>query len=272
VAAGDLATVIPVTASHELGDLARAFNSMTQSLADARRQVTQADKLASVGRLAAGVAHEINNPLTGVLTYASFLAKRAETDPETRQDLEVIVRETKRCREIVRGLLDFARQAPPLRRPTDLNVVVRRTLAVLQNQLSLKRVSAVLDLAEDLPQVAADQNQLQQVVLNLVLNAADATGESGGTIRVTTRGEESSVELAVEDEGCGIRREHLPHLFEPFFSTKGTGGTGLGLAVIWGIVQGHGGTIDVKSEEGKGARFTVRLPHEPAPALAEVAS
>lgn len=268
IAEGDLTTTIPVTASHELGDLARAFNSMTGRLAEAQRQITQADKLASVGRLAAGVAHEINNPLTGVLTYASFLAKRAEKDPETKQDLEVIVRETKRCRDIVKGLLDFARQTPPDRQPTDLNVVIRRAVSVVMNQLSLDHVDLALDLDADVPPTPADANQLEQVVINLLLNAADALGDRGGRIRIASRqaeveealGSRSIAEFVVEDAGRGISADDMRHIFEPFFSTKGTRGTGLGLAVTWGIVKAHGGTIDVRSEDGKGTRFTVRLP------------
>jgi two-component system NtrC family sensor kinase len=180
VAEGDLNTPIPVTARHELGKLAAAFNAMTQ------RQLTQADKLASVGRLAAGVAHEINNPLTGVLTYASLLAKRCAGDPQTLEDLEVIVRETKRCRGIIRELLDFARPTAPARKPTDLNEVVRRALAVVTNQFHEHRVELVLDLAEALPEAFADGNQIQQVVVNLLLNAADAIGPDGGQIHIAT--------------------------------------------------------------------------------------
>jgi len=387
VAAGDLTTTIPVTGRHELGELASAFNAMTARLSEAQRQLTQADKLASVGRLAAGVAHEINNPLTGVLTYASFLADRTSADPELHTDLEVIVRETKRCREIVRGLLDFARQTPPRRQSTDLNEVARRAVAVVMNQLQLGHVALTLDLADDLVPVEADPNQIQQVLVNLLLNAADAIGERGGTIRLTSRraelpprgheqirhaecphgcdlldpttrvgglptirvlrthggrewtlgldpvygrfnhvsaesceegvialaacprcrttlveseqrctlcgaptfavrgpddqpvrwcsrtgchhtwwearerrGAAPVVELLVEDNGRGISREALPKLFEPFFTTKGARGTGLGLAITWGIVEGHGGTIDVESEEGRGTRVRVCLP------------
>ncbi len=401
VADGDLSTTLPAQARGELGDLARAFNAMIQRLGDAQRQLTQADKLASVGRLAAGVAHEINNPLTGILTYASFLQKRVPDRPEMAQDLEVIVRETKRCREIVRGLLDFARRSPPQHHPTDLNEVVRRGVAVVMNQLTLARVKLDFDLAPDLPAVPADANQLQQVAVNLILNAADAIGERGGTIHVRTGvvdvpprghtvirtatcpkgcdlldpavrigrnpalrvlrrhgereatvhldpvygrvnhrasepcedgtlcsyacprcrtrldlpevrcgtcgapvfavqsvggarvewctrkgchwtrwqaaeslGSQRQVELAVEDTGMGIAPEDLDHLFEPFFTTKGNRGLGLGLAVTWGIIEGHGGTVDVESESGQGTRFTVRLPlsgtreAEPAPAPA----
>jgi two-component system NtrC family sensor kinase len=187
VARGDLSTTIPATAQHELGDLARAFNTMTQRIAETQRQLTQADKLASVGRLAAGVAHEINNPLTGVLTYASLLAKRFEGDPAAKDDLEVIVRETKRCRGIVRELLDFARPTPPIRKAVELNEIVRHSIAVVVNQLSLNNVNLDLALGLDLPAAFADGNQLQQVIVNLLLNAADAVGSEGGEIRIQTR-------------------------------------------------------------------------------------
>ncbi|HUK64629.1 MAG TPA: histidine kinase dimerization/phospho-acceptor domain-containing protein, partial [Dongiaceae bacterium] len=213
VAQGDLLTTIPATASHELGDLGRAFNEMTRRLADAQRQLTQADKLASVGRLAAGVAHEINNPLTGVLTYASFLEKRVGDHPELRADLEVIVRETKRCRDIVRGLLDFARQTPPRRQPTDLNEIVRRGVTIVMNQLALAKVSLDFDLAQDLEPIPADGNQLQQVVVNLLINAADALGGEGGSggrihirtgrVEVPLRGH-AAIRRAACPKGCDL--------------------------------------------------------------------
>ncbi len=265
VAQGDLSTRIPVTARHELGDLARAFNEMTARLADVQRQLTQADKLASVGRLAAGVAHEINNPLTGVLTYASFLLKRAQDRPELKEDLEVIVRETKRCREIVKGLLDFARQTPPKRQAVSLNDVAREAVAIVSNQLALRRVALTLELGEGLPFIQADANQLEQVVVNLLVNAADASDEGSGQVRIITRSEAGpppAVTLAVADNGRGIEADELPHIFEPFFTTKGTRGTGLGLAVSWGIVEAHGGRIEVASQVGQGSCFTLRLPVE----------
>ena len=187
VAKGDLTTTIPVTAKHELGELAQAFNAMTQRMSETQRQLNQADKLASVGRLAAGVAHEINNPLTGVLTYASLLAKRFAADPSAKDDLDVILRETKRCRGIVRELLDFARPMPPARKATDLNEIVRHSIAVVVNQLSLNSVNLDLDLGLDLPAAYADGNQMQQVIVNLLLNAADAIGTEGGVIRIGTR-------------------------------------------------------------------------------------
>ncbi|NTV73223.1 MAG: HAMP domain-containing protein [Holophaga sp.] len=261
VAQGDLATVIKVEGHHELSQLAQAFNTMTSQISETRLQLTQADKLASVGRLAAGIAHEINNPLTGVLTYASLMAKRLPEGDPNAEDVEVIVRETKRCRAIIKELLDFARPAPPSRRPTDLNEVVRHSLAVVMNQLSLNHINLALDLAQDLPEAYADGNQVQQIAVNLLLNAADVVQPGAGQIRLVTRVfDDAFVELQVTDNGSGIAPEDLPHLFEPFFSTKGNRGTGLGLAVTWGIVESHGGSIDVQTELGKGTTFSIRIP------------
>jgi signal transduction histidine kinase len=186
VAGGDLSTRIPVGARHELGDLGHDFNEMVERLAQARAQVAQTDKLASVGRLAAGVAHEINNPLTGVLTYASFLLKRAGDQAELRKDLEVIVGETKRCRQIVRGLLDFARQSGSTRVACDLNLVAQRAAGIVGNQLALDRVRLDIELAPALPAVSADPNQIQQVLVNLLVNAKDAVGDEG-RIRLSSR-------------------------------------------------------------------------------------
>jgi len=261
VTEGDLSTAIPVGGNHELGELAKAFNDMTHTLAETQGQLAQADKLASVGRLAAGVAHEINNPLTGVLSYASLLRKRLDQDASACEDLDVIVRETVRCRGIIRGLLDFARPTAPARKPMDLNEVVRRSVSVVMTQLSLNKVDLSLQLDSSLPEVQADANQIQQVMVNLMLNAADAIGEEGGHIRAITRSASpEAIEFLLEDSGRGIAAEDLPRIFEPFFTTKGNHGTGLGLAVSWGIVEAHGGSLTVQSEPGQGTTFILRLP------------
>jgi two-component system NtrC family sensor kinase len=268
IAGGDLAHRVPVPRSDELGQLAASFNQMTARLAEARHMVYQSNKLASVGRLAAGIAHEINNPLTGVLTYSSFLLKRA-TDDESRSDLETIVHETKRCRDIVRGLLDFARQVPPKKTQADLNAIVERALAIVDNQLRVQNIQVTKSLRADLPCFPADANQLQQVVLNLLVNAADAFELGDRQIFLATDlktvGGRSMAEVKVADNGAGIPEKNLGRIFEPFFTTKENRGTGLGLAVCWGIVTEHGGTIEVDSRVGRGTTFTVRLPLEPAP-------
>ncbi|OFW68224.1 MAG: hypothetical protein A2Y74_07500 [Actinobacteria bacterium RBG_13_63_9] len=269
VADGDLHYTIALPKRDEIGMLAQSFNAMTQKLSEAQRQVYQAEKLAAVGQLAAGVAHEINNPLTGVLSYSSFLLKRAADKPEFKGDLEVIVRETQRCRGIVKGLLDFARPSPPEKHPTDINEVVERAIRIVQAQLAAHRVEVQKNLRADLPMVQADANQLQQIIVNLLLNANDAIGEGGGTVALATNLRTNgdgvhvqgpAVEISVRDTGCGISPAHLDRIFEPFFSTKGRKGTGLGLAVAWGIVEKHNGRIEVESEVGKGTAFRVLLP------------
>jgi two-component system NtrC family sensor kinase len=272
VAAGDLDHRVPVESVDELGRLAESFNQMTAKLAEARHQVYQSNKLASVGRLAAGIAHEINNPLTGVLTYSSFLLKRAR-DEETRSDLETIVHETKRCRDIVRGLLDFARQVPPKKSQVDLNAVVERALDIVDNQLKVQNIQVTKSLRSGLPPLAADANQLQQVVLNLLVNAADAFEGDDRQIFLATDLKKIDgaelFEIKVADNGVGIPEKNLGRIFEPFFSTKEHKGTGLGLAVCWGIVTEHGGSIAVESKVGRGTTFTVRLPLASTPGVVE---
>jgi two-component system NtrC family sensor kinase len=269
VAAGDLNYKIVLAKRDEIGILADSFNEMTQKLSEAQRQVYQSQKLAAVGQLAAGVAHEINNPLTGVLSYSSFLLKRAEDKPEFKEDLEVIVRETKRCREIVKGLLDFARQSPPEKHASDINEIVERAIRIVHTQLTAHHVELQTNLRSDLPKVHADANQIQQVLVNLLLNANDAIGEGGGTIELftnfklggdTTQAQAREIEIRLSDTGCGISAADLQRIFDPFFSTKGPKGTGLGLAVAWGIIEKHDGRIEVESEVGKGTTFRVLLP------------
>ncbi|APF17083.1 signal transduction histidine kinase, nitrogen specific, NtrB [Caldithrix abyssi DSM 13497] len=387
VASGNLSYTIPDLGNDELGILARSFNNMTRKLAEARQQLFQSDKMASLGRLAAGVAHEINNPLTGILTYASFLLKRTKDQPELHNDLQVIVRETIRSREIVKGLLDFARQSIPKKVRSDIHQVIERAVTVLENQLTLNHIQLEKKYAPRLPQIAIDPNQMQQVFTNLIVNAQQAIGSKGGKITISTalvrlspygkvqikqalcpkghdlmdehlridglpsiklkirlNGEEGFVhldpiygrnnfrseisiknenpedivcpkcnislidkdqkcpkceaqvytleipgkgqlhgcitdacqwqywdavekqgprdyiEIKVSDTGCGIPPEIVHKIFDPFFTTKGQQGTGLGLAVIWGILENHEGTISVKSKVGKGTTFTIHLP------------
>ncbi len=267
VAAGDLTYAIPMHQRDEIGALAQSFNEMTRRLAETQRQLFQSEKLASVGRLAAGVAHEINNPLTGVLTYSSFLLKRAEDKPEIKEDLEVIVRETKRCREIVKGLLDFARQSPAEKNRVAINEVIKRSVQILANQLAKHKIQIEQQLAPDLPELEADANQLQQVLVNLIMNANDALAENGGTITVSSAllANEANVrrphiQIQVRDTGCGIPAENLSKIFEPFFTTKGQKGNGLGLAIVWGIIEKHNGRIAVESKLDAGTTFTILLP------------
>lgn len=274
VATGDLNHTVTMQKNDEIGDLAKSFNQMTRKLSEVQRQLYQSDKLASVGRLAAGVAHEINNPLTGVLTYSSLLLKHANDYPQLKEDLGVIVRETKRCRDIVKGLLDFARQSQPEKRRSDINEIINHAVRILQNQLSLHHVKLEQNLHPDLPLINADVNQIQQVLVNLLLNAGDAIAEKdGGTITLATAPVNSEmttarglsptkkyIRIKVSDTGCGIAAEYLSKIFEPFFTTKGPKSTGLGLAVVWGIIEKHGGHITVESEVAKGTTFSILLP------------
>lgn len=263
LAGGNLNYTLDTSKSDEIGYLAKSFNDMTRKLGEAQRQIYHSDKLASLGRMAAGVAHEINNPLTGILTYASYLHKRLNSDPDVKADLEVIVRETKRSRQIVQGLLNFSRQTKPSKTLVDLEEVLNKAATILSNELRSHNVTLKTELPE-LPQLRADANQLEQLFINLIVNAIDAIGESGGEITVTgqllTDDETQTIELEFSDTGCGIPFENQDKIFDPFFSTKGFKGTGLGLSVVWGIVQKHGGTIEVESEPGDGATFRIRFP------------
>lgn len=387
VSQGNLNYTISKISDDEIGKLAASFNNMTKKLAEARLQLFQSDKMASLGRLAAGVAHEINNPLTGVLTYSSFLLKRTKDNPEFQDDLKVIVRETIRSREIVKSLLDFARQSVPKKNPADINEIIDKAVAVIEKQLSVNKVKVVKNIDKNLPKITIDSNQMEQVFINLFVNASDAIGKNGGTITISTQkislspigtiqvkkavcrkrhslldneykldglptlkvkvisdgkegivhidpvygkhrnnfqvgfkigkdakfvcpecsvsliqenklcpkcgspiltfdtgsdgiyevcssensnwekwdavdsgGLREYIEIKVSDTGSGISNEDLPKIFDPFFSTKGQKGNGLGLAVIWGIIDNHNGTISVDSELGKGTSFIIRLP------------
>ena len=186
VASGNLGYNIQDMGNDELGMLAISFNKMTKKLSEARQQLFQSDKMASLGRLAAGVAHEINNPMTGILTYASFLQKRTKDQPEFQEDLAVIVRETKRSRDIVKSLLDFARQSVPKKVLANIRQIINMALQVTENQLTLKKIKIEKDLATNLPKLTVDVNQMQQVFTNLIINASHAIGEDGGTIRIRT--------------------------------------------------------------------------------------
>ena len=268
VIGGDLSARVNLRPPGEMGVLCKAIDSMAQAVAEreeffeqaTRQQIGRSEKLASVGRLAAGVAHEINNPLTGVLAFADLLRGKENMDEQDRQDLELIIRETKRAREIVRGLLDFARETPSVKTCLNINDVLTETVRLLGKREAFQNIYIVENYAETLPPVNGDKNQLQQVFLNLCLNACEAMPE-GGTLLVGTSTAGDRVVIEVTDTGCGIKREHLDQIFEPFFTTKPVGkGTGLGLSVSYGIVRQHAGTLEVTSDEGKGTTFTVHLP------------
>lgn len=281
VAQGNMHPDLGPVEKGEIGIVQQAFASMLEAIRDRetrQRQETEsklvmAQKLSSIGRLAAGVAHEVNNPLTGVLTCGHLLLQREDLDDEAREMLTVIVDATERVRRIVKGLLDFSRQTSLRIEPGDLHQVVLETLPLVENQAAVKGIQLHYEPGRDLPLVPMDVQHLKSVLLNLLLNALDAT-DAGGTITVSTRVALSmsregthrlGAELRVKDTGCGVPSENLEKIFEPFFSTKEVGkGTGLGLAVAYGIVSRHGGLIRVQSQVGQGTEFTIWLPLEEA--------
>jgi two-component system NtrC family sensor kinase len=265
VAQGDWSVRVPVEGYHEMRTLARSFNTMVATLKEAQEQLVQKEKLASVGQLAAGVAHEINNPLGSVLLYADILRKETP-DPETQtqQDLDMIIREATRCKTIVNDLLNFSRQNEVMAQQTALNDVLRELVEEARKQTLYEDVEIVTDLEPDLPPIQADPLQLRQVLINLMNNAAEAMPQ-GGTLTLRSRSgpTPNHVVVQVEDTGVGIPPENMKKLFTPFFTTKPIGkGTGLGLAIIYGIVKMHRGQIAVQSEPGEGTRFTITLPEQ----------
>ena len=291
LAGGNLDEPIPVRSADELGELARSFNGMMEALKHSRHELrgwaetlekkvaersdalrlaqaetARGEKLASVGLLAAGIAHELNNPLTGVLTFSSLLRRNVPEGSQEAQDLELVIRETKRCAAIIRRLLDFAREQAPSRQFADLNRLIEETVRIVERPAHLRDIDIRLELDPKLPAVWVDADLIKQVVMNIVVNAEQAIAHKG-SITLRTRRAGERVEIAISDTGSGIAEKDLPRIFDPFFTTKGVGqGTGLGLSVSHGIVEAHGGTIEVASRPGEGATFRVYLALEPAAA------
>jgi two-component system, NtrC family, sensor kinase len=253
----------------------------TQQLKAAQKKLVQSDRLATLGQLAASVAHEINNPVSGVLNLSMLLERFMASgsfpggrEAEFRKYLSMISSETARVGRIVSDLLAFSRRSKPQRAPADLNRLVRMTIGLADHKLKLISADVILDLQESLPLVECDSSQIQQVILNLVLNGAQAMQPRGGgklTIRTRLIPQEESVELCVQDTGEGIAPENLSKIFDPFFTTKAEGkGVGLGLAVLYGIVKAHEGEIEVISQRNEGTTFTVTLPLKSQANAAEV--
>lgn len=284
IAQGDWG-MIEFTAQDEFGKLAQSFNEMTHNLKQAQDELAlwgsqleakveqrtheikemqsrliRSEKIASLGELVAGIAHELNNPLTGVLMFASMIAGDSRLDPALKPDFETIIRETQRCAGIVRGLLDFARESMPQKSLGSVEKILDQTLSLVAHHSSFHDIEVVRDY-EQTPEILVDPNQIEQVFMNLFINASQAM-ESGGTLRIQTRylGDLSSIRIRISDTGCGIPEENLSKIFDPFFSTKGHKGTGLGLSVSYGIIENHGGQIEVESTLGEGTTFTITLP------------
>jgi len=291
VAHDQLDTEIHVEARGELGLLAASFNEMVRALRQMEREVHQltdnlehkvaertaeltaahetlvrTEKMSSLGKLSASIAHEINNPLAGILTFAKLMIRTIEQGPvgdaERKtlvRQLALVQRETERCSAIVRNLLDFARERPLALKEVNVNLVVDEVFSLISNQTAMQNVEMVKDLAP-LPTAEADFGQLRQAFVNIAMNAIEAMPK-GGHLWVTTRPlpEEDSIEIVFQDDGPGVPPELMQKIFDPFFTTKEKG-TGLGLSVVYGIVERHKGRVSVESEPGKGTRFTIRLP------------
>lgn len=297
LAEGDLEMSIPVRSGDELGQLAMCFNTMTTALhrsrnelqewgrtledkvEDATRELRQAqaeaarsEKLASVGLLAAGIAHELNNPLTGVLTFSHLVRKELDDGSPEAEDLDLVIQETKRCAAIIRRLLDFAHEKTPEKNYADVNNMIEECTQLINRSAQMADIEIVSDLHDDLPAVWMDADLVKQVIMNMLVNAQHAIGRNG-TVNITTRlnencmetGVEKSgapmVEITIQDNGCGIEEENLTRIFDPFFTTKDVGkGTGLGLSVSHGTIESHRGTIEVESKVGEGTKFRICLP------------
>jgi two-component system NtrC family sensor kinase len=298
VRSGQLDHAIPVRSSDEFGRVAGSFNHMTgaldasrsemeqlvqtlelkveqrtKELLAAKAEVAQGEKLASIGVLASGIAHELNNPLTGVLTFTSLMRKKAPEGSEDAEDLDLVIRETKRCASIIKRLLDFAREKVPVKGFYNLNQVIEDTVRFVERPASLQQIEISMNFDPLLPQAWGDADLIKQVILNLLVNAQQAI-EGKGNITVQTRlvaagpnagsTDAPMVEVVVTDTGCGIPQANLQRIFDPFFTSKEVGkGTGLGLSVSYGIVKAHGGKISVESVLGTGTTFRIWLPMTP---------
>ena len=218
------------------------------------------EKLASVGRLSAGVAHEINNPLTTILTTAMLIQEDLDPDDPTYEELELVANETLRCRKIVTSLLDFARQTKPEKKYHNINEIIAESILLTKKQIAFKDVAVKHHFSDDIPNCYIDKGQIQQSLINLILNAAESTAP-GGEITVTTASlpQNNMAEIRVKDTGEGISGDKIDKIFDPFYTTK-KNGTGLGLAITHGIIEQHGGTTEARSKSGEGTVFTIRIP------------
>jgi two-component system, NtrC family, sensor kinase len=240
----------------------RDKQAVEKKLKDARTRMAQSEKMASIGRLAAGVAHEINNPLTGILFYAEMKQAQLAADDPERGEVTSVVEDVNRCRDIVKNLLAYSRQSNPKREIIPLSEIIDQSLALIREPKALMNIEIVKEIYADEMMVDVDRNQVCRVVINLVLNAVSAMEGSGRLIFRTYRdAARQKAVLEIEDNGCGIAKEHLPRIFDPFFTTKKLGeGTGLGLSTVYGLIQENKGSIEVKQTSEKGTTFRVELP------------
>ena len=266
---GDFDINIDTTSRDEIGDLAHSFNDMAseldrreRALKDAQSALVQSEKMSAFGQLGAGIAHEVKNPLAGILGYTQLSKRKVDEDSPLHKNLEIIEKETKRCKEIIDNLMKFARQETVEFEATDVNKVAEDAIAIVNHQLTLSDVKIEKELSPDLPFIKGNANQVQQVLMNFMINAQQAMEGEPGTVGISTALLDSGrIEIKVEDNGPGMSEEVRNKIFEPFFTTKPTGkGTGLGLAVSFGIIKDHNGEIEVKSDLGKGSLFVLTFP------------
>jgi two-component system NtrC family sensor kinase len=270
VAKGNLEAQVEIQTKDELEYLAESFNSMAKALKNrdeqlkefTRQRIMESERLALIGQLSANVAHELNNPLQGIVTFSHLLLEDTSCDGHQKKFVETIVGQANRCRDIIRGLLDFSRQRKPDKTYCDINAVLGDCLSLVENQASFHNIKITKIFQEDLPMAVIDPAQIERVFINLIINASEAMDGSGELIlRTQTNPQKEFIEIMVSDTGVGISKENINKIFDPFFTTKDVGhGTGLGLAISYGIIKSHKGTITVDSEVGKGSTFQVRIP------------
>ena len=285
IAQGNLSHKVDIGFQDEIGQLGQSFNQMTEDLKKANEKLIhwgktletkvkertkkiqemqdsmiQSEKMASLGKMAAGVAHEINNPLTSILINTHLMLEKIEKNDDFHESLDLIADETSRCSEIVKGLLEFSRQNPPQKNFADINEIINSALTILENQVTFQNIKIIRNLDLSLPSIEIDTNKIKQVFWNLTINAAEAMPD-GGKLNIVTRYSEDKkyIEIEITDTGVGIPKEKISRLFDPFYTTKDKG-TGLGLAVTYGIIEQHKGKIKVKSKVSQGSIFTVSLP------------
>ena len=249
-----------ITVAEQFACVIERLRLMENQKAHYNHMALHMEKMSSLGRMAAGIAHEINNPLAGILLYSSSLIKKAPPQSPLEEGLRIIMSETQRCKVIIQGLLEFSRDKEPQKTPAHINDILDKALSILNNEFFIHHIRVDEDLEADLPSMLLDENQIEQVLINILLNAMHAI-EKDGLISIKTRmdSEHTTLSIEIADNGCGIDEKEINSIFDPFFSTK-TSGTGLGLSLSYGIIQNHQGDIRVESRSGKGSCFTIDLP------------